>query len=131
MLRIYDLLNLNNPHLNSLSLTLFVLLALFWSGHSANAASSVVLFDQGHGQPFVVERQGKLDLSGLSTLFIQNNYQVKSTTNKLTDEIPVIKRIPTHQFSLMRIFRGENREVLPFWIIISFDIPRYFPLLLN
>ena len=33
------------------------------------AAATTVLFDQGHGQRFVADRDGELDLSGLAGVF--------------------------------------------------------------
>lgn len=48
----------------------------------------VVLFDQGHGQHFLVENKGELDLSQLGETFVAKGFQVRSTSpdQVLTDE---------------------------------------------
>jgi len=48
----------------------------------------VVLFDQGHGQHFLVGNQGELDLSKLGAIFVGQGFQVKTTeaNQTLTDD---------------------------------------------
>jgi hypothetical protein len=60
------------------------LLTLAWG--SSAAAGPVVLFDQGHGQRFVIEDQGELHLSRLAEVFRDAGYQVRSTTAPLSGQ---------------------------------------------
>ncbi len=46
-------------------------------------AETVVLFDEGHGQRFLAERDGSLDLSGLAALFKDGGIDVRTSTGKL------------------------------------------------
>jgi len=48
----------------------------------------VVLFDQGHGQHFLIEKSGELDLSQLAATFTAQGFQVKSSSpdHPFTDE---------------------------------------------
>jgi len=52
---------------------------------AALAASPVILFDEGHGQMFLVEQQGPLQLSGLATLFRQMGCEVRTRRGPLDD----------------------------------------------
>lgn len=68
----------------------FVALFLFafcflLAGARADAKQPVVIFDQGHGQKFVIEQEGNLHLSGLSKLFKDAGCEVKITIGQLTD----------------------------------------------
>jgi hypothetical protein len=56
------------------------------SGARADAKQPVVIFDQGHGQKFVIEQEGDLQLSGLSKLFKDAGFEVKINIGQLTDE---------------------------------------------
>jgi hypothetical protein len=47
----------------------------------------VVLFDQGHGQAFVIEESGDLQLSGLAGLFREAGFEVKAGRQAITAEI--------------------------------------------
>ncbi len=47
----------------------------------------VVLFDQGHGQAFVIEKSGDLQLSGLAELFSKAGFEVKAGTQAITPEL--------------------------------------------
>ncbi len=47
------------------------------------APRPVVLFDQGHGQRFLVEEKGELHLSGLSEVFRAEGFEVRSTGARL------------------------------------------------
>jgi hypothetical protein len=58
----------------------------------AEAKKQTVIFDQGHGQKFVIEKEGDLQLSRLSGLLRKEGYdvkvnagQIKDTTLKTTD----------------------------------------------
>src|SRR3990172_2742889 len=46
-----------------------------------------VLFDEGHGQRFLVEERGKLDLSGLAAAFQEQGAQVKTSREEITDAV--------------------------------------------
>jgi len=45
------------------------------------------LFDEGHGQKFLIGKNGTLDLSGLSAIFKKEGLRVKASKGKITDEI--------------------------------------------
>lgn len=47
-------------------------------------AAPVVLFDQGHGQRFLVEGDRSLDLSGFAGLFVGQGAQVRTSSTRLT-----------------------------------------------
>lgn len=66
-----------------LSLAVCALLAL---PLSARAGSPVVLFDEGHGQQFLVGQDGELDLSGLAQLFREERVEVRHTAAPITAE---------------------------------------------
>ena len=51
----------------------------------AEAKKRTVIFDQGHGQKFVVENEGDLQLSGLSGLLRKEGYDVKVNTGQIND----------------------------------------------
>jgi hypothetical protein len=63
-------------------LLLFCLLTVVPQGFAAQ----VVLFDEGHGQPFHVRGNGSLDLSQLAERFATNGFEVRTTTSPLDDE---------------------------------------------
>lgn len=46
----------------------------------------IVLFDQGHGQQFLIERNKELDLSKLAQIFRDNGFDVQSSNQPLTNE---------------------------------------------
>ncbi len=62
-------------------LCLFLLLPL-----SALADTPRLLFDQGHRQAFVIEKEGPLQLSRLAELFQQQGWRVEQTTKQLTKQ---------------------------------------------
>ena len=51
----------------------------------AGAKKLTVLFDQGHGQKFVIDKDGDLQLSGLSGLLKGKGYDVKVSAGELND----------------------------------------------
>jgi len=51
----------------------------------AEAEKRTVIFDQGHGQKFVIEKEGDLQLSGLSGLLKKEGYDVKVNTGQIND----------------------------------------------
>lgn len=53
---------------------------------SALADAPRLLFDQGHRQAFVIEKEGPLQLSRLAELFQQQGWQVEQTTDPLTEQ---------------------------------------------
>ena len=65
-----------------------VLIAALASGTlSLQARERIVLIDEGHGQRFVVGKQGELDLSGLAGLFQAEGLQVRTNGGKITPEV--------------------------------------------
>ncbi len=54
---------------------------------SADATKPVVLFDQGHGQTFVIEKSSDLHLSGLANLFREAGFKVKTGRQTITSDI--------------------------------------------
>ena len=61
-------------------LTFFLL--IFCAG-PALANHPRILFDEGHGQVFVIEQEGELHLSRLARLFVDQHYEVSSTAHPL------------------------------------------------
>ncbi len=53
----------------------------------AENEKKVVLFDQGHGQAFLIERTGELDLSGIATLFRDAGFRVKVSTKAISQKV--------------------------------------------
>lgn len=66
---------------------LFALLILFLSSIPTYAFHPRILFDQGHGQAFVIEKEGNLHLSKLAKTFVEQGYEVSSTAHPLTAEL--------------------------------------------
>ncbi len=64
--------------------TLFVVLIL--QSQLALADPPRMLFDQGHRQAFVIEKDGPLQLRGMATVFQQQGWQVNSSTGELTSQ---------------------------------------------
>lgn len=65
-----------------------LLLAFFMTVNPLSAAAQqTVLFDEGHGQKFLIEQNGALGLSGLSALFQNEGLRVKTNKGKITDKI--------------------------------------------
>ena len=65
---------------------ILVLMQCFISAVQADDKHLTVMFDQGHGQKFLVEKEGDLQLSKLSALFKNEGYIVKAVTGPITDE---------------------------------------------
>jgi len=51
----------------------------------AEAEKRTVIFDQGHGQKFVIEKEGDLQLSGFSGLLKKEGYDVKVNAVRIND----------------------------------------------
>jgi hypothetical protein len=51
----------------------------------AESKKLTVIFDQGHGQKFVIEKEGDLQLSGLSGLLRKEGYDVKANAGEIND----------------------------------------------
>ena len=68
------------------SVLMFSILFLLFSTVYAHAGSSV-LFDQGHGQRFLIERGGDLDLSLFAGTFRDLGHNVLTSTDPLTDKL--------------------------------------------
>lgn len=60
---------------------------LFAAQVHGQETSQVVLFDQGHGQRFLVENNGPLDLSGLGELFRERGFTVKAGHEKISAQL--------------------------------------------
>ncbi|MFZ2197683.1 MAG: DUF4350 domain-containing protein [Thermodesulfovibrionales bacterium] len=73
------------------SVLYIILIALFLAPVPAlpDAAETrpVVLFDQGHGQAFVIEERGEMQLSGLAGLFREAGFEVKAGRQAITPEL--------------------------------------------
>lgn len=66
---------------------LITLLLLLISSVPTFAYHPRVLFDQGHGQAFVIEKDADLHLSKLARLFVDQGFEVSSTNHPLTAEL--------------------------------------------
>lgn len=68
------------------SLILFLCIGLlFLTVVQAEAKKLTVIFDQGHGQKFVIEKEGELQLSGLSGLLKAKGYNVKIDVGQINN----------------------------------------------
>jgi hypothetical protein len=68
------------------SLILFLCIGLlFLTVVQAAAKKPTVIFDEGHGQKFVIEKEGELQLSGLSGLLKAKGYNVKIDAGQIND----------------------------------------------
>jgi hypothetical protein len=67
-------------------LGLLVLLCCWLTVPTPGLAAPVVLFDQGHGQPFRVDGDGPYDLSALGACFAAAGYEIRVATGPLADE---------------------------------------------
>lgn len=63
---------------------LTVLAALLLLAAYSHGAAPVALFDQAHGQRFVIEKSGELDLGALAQVFKGAGFEVRSTDKPLT-----------------------------------------------
>ena len=99
---------------------------------AATAAGPVVLFDQGHGQRFVVDREGTLDLSGFAGAFREAGWQIRTSRGKLTPEIltgvsAVVASGPFAPYTseevgaLVRFVRGGGRLAVMLHIAPGFE----------
>ncbi len=70
-------------------IAVIILMVVFMAIHpfTVEARQKIVLFDEGHGQRFLAERNGDLDLSGLSALFRNEGLQVKTSKGKITEKV--------------------------------------------
>ncbi len=66
---------------------ILVLLALLFFSAPVHAEHPRILFDQGHGQAFVIEKNDDLQLSGLARTFANQGYEVSSTAHPLTSQL--------------------------------------------
>ncbi len=66
---------------------LVLLLTLFFFCLPAYAEHPRILFDQGHGQVFVIEKNADLHLSALAQTFVDQGYEVSSTSHPLTEAL--------------------------------------------
>ena len=60
---------------------------LLLAGWTCALAEPVVLFDEGHGQRFLVSQEGPLDLSGLGEAFKLNGYSLQTSPAPLTADL--------------------------------------------
>ena len=73
-----------------------------------------VLFDQGHGQHFLIEGEGPLDLSALAALFETQEYTVTSSDQRLSDEILVGQEVLIISGAFEPLMDREIKAVLRF-----------------
>jgi hypothetical protein len=73
-------------HKRLITVAVSALIFLSISLAHAGDKSPVVMFDQGHGQKFVVEKEGDLQLSKLAALFKKEGYLVKTGNGLISDE---------------------------------------------
>lgn len=67
--------------------TIVAILAIFVLVNGcAGKRRTTVLFDESHGQKFLIEKQGPLDLSGLAGLFRDQGLEVKTSSATITEE---------------------------------------------
>lgn len=64
----------------------FVLFQVLIADVQAGDKKPTALFDQGHGQKFLIEKEGDLQLSRLAQLFKNEGYIVKSSAGRISDE---------------------------------------------
>jgi len=67
--------------------TLLLAVFLFAGGRAHGARPVTVLFDEAHGQRFLAEKDGPLDLSALATLFRDEGLQVRTNGQPVTDHV--------------------------------------------
>jgi hypothetical protein len=65
---------------------LLMLMQAFIGGVQADDKKPTVMFDQGHGQKFLIEKDGDLQLSKLAGLFKNEGYTVKTGTGLISEE---------------------------------------------
>lgn len=58
-----------------------------WIYLTPQAFATTILFDQGHGQRFLIQDEGELGLSKLKSVFIKQGYDVIQSTSLLTSDI--------------------------------------------
>lgn len=68
------------------SVKMLTILFLLAAGHSVALAGPALLFDQGHDQRFVVEKDGPLHLSQFAALIKEEGFDVRVSTSPLTAE---------------------------------------------
>lgn len=66
------------------SKTTLLFASLLWCCPAPAATAATILVDQGHGQPFVIEKSEALDLSKLAGVFKNQGLEVKATKEPLT-----------------------------------------------
>lgn len=75
---------------------LLLLLSLLMLPGTLLAAAPVVLFDEGHGQPFLAKGDRPLDLSSLAQIFAANGYEVRTSSQHLdADQLADVKVLVT------------------------------------
>lgn len=68
-------------------LTVFLAALLLLLAARQTEAGPVVLFDQSHGQQFLVEANRPLDLSGLAGLFAEQGAIIRTSTAPISDQV--------------------------------------------
>lgn len=74
-------------HIITLALLFAALIMTTAVPHATAAEAPRLIFDQGHGQRFIVDKDGPLNLSYLARLFHDTGWQMISADGELTDEI--------------------------------------------
>jgi hypothetical protein len=85
------------------------------------ALQKTVLFDEAHGQRFLIEGSGPLDLSGLSILFQGEGWRIKSSKQPITDDLldgvdalvisGAFKPLTPHEISAITRFLDEGGRI--------------------
>lgn len=101
-------------------------------GRAASAGGPVVLFDQGHGQRFVVDRNGSLDLSEMAGVLRAAGCEIRTSRGKLAPEVlsgvsAVVASGPFAPYAaeevgaLVRFVRGGGRLAVMLHIAPGFE----------
>ncbi len=95
-------------------LCLFIALLMLVRPASAEPRPPVVLFDEGHGMHFVIEKKGALDLSQLAELFRRHGAVVASSREKLTQGLLDDKKALIISSPFIRYSNGEIEALVHF-----------------
>lgn len=91
-----------------------VLLLALAGGRLLATEAPLVLFDEAHGQRFLVGREGALDLSTLGEAFRQAGARVESTSTPLTAEFLARFRVVVLSGAFAPLAAGEQEALLAF-----------------
>ncbi len=97
-----------------LTRTFLLSFASLWFFTAYSVAAPVVLFDESHGQQFLVGKSGPLDLSELATLYQKNGFVVASHSGPLTKEILSTADVLVLSGPFMPLTKSELGAVIDF-----------------